>query len=156
MVTPVDSLSFSYQSSLLGKLNVHTNLQGKITQIDLNSNTQFLPIPPDIQMIFDDYFLRRKRISGQCFSLLGTDFQKKIWKHLSTIQFGETKTYGDIAKALNTSARAVGQACRKNPVPVLVPCHCVIANNGLGGYSGKTSGKEMDRKIKLLEFESTC
>ncbi|MFK5984331.1 MAG: methylated-DNA--[protein]-cysteine S-methyltransferase [Pseudomonadota bacterium] len=65
-----------------------------------------------------------------------SDFQIKVLDYLQTIALGETKTYGEIAKDLNTSARAVGNACRRNPFPVVIPCHRVVAKNSLGGYDG--------------------
>jgi methylated-DNA-[protein]-cysteine S-methyltransferase len=82
-----------------------------------------------------------------------TPFQEKVLKQLQKIPFGETRTYGEIAKILKTSPRAVGNACRANPLPIIIPCHRVTAVNGLGGYDGATSGGLLDIKRKLLEQE---
>ena len=80
----------------------------------------------------------------------GTDFQKTVWKYLQQIPFGKVETYGNIAKNLKTSARAVGNAVAKNPILIIVPCHRVIGANGkLTGYAGG-----IDRKNFLLELES--
>ncbi len=80
-----------------------------------------------------------------------TAFRQKAWATLRTIPYGQTATYGQIAKQVGCgSARAVGQACGANPVPLLTPCHRVVAAEGLGGFS---SG--LARKRHLLEVEKT-
>lgn len=84
----------------------------------------------------------------------GTEFQRKVWKALQKIPVGEVITYGDLAKRLKTSARAVGNACRNNPIPVVIPCHRVISKTGLGGYAGSTSGDLFKIKEWLLKHES--
>ncbi|VAW93485.1 Methylated-DNA--protein-cysteine methyltransferase [hydrothermal vent metagenome] len=85
--------------------------------------------------------------------LTGTTFQKRVWAVLQKIPAGKVKTYGEVAKQLNSSARAVGNACRANPIPLIVPCHRVIAKTGIGGFSGKTNGASIDRKRWLLAHE---
>jgi len=82
-----------------------------------------------------------------------TDFQRSVLKQLQKIPYGETRTYGDIAKILETSPRAVGNACRKNPVPIVIPCHRVVAANGIGGYDGAVDGDKLDIKNWLLKLE---
>jgi len=82
----------------------------------------------------------------------GTEFQKKIWKELNRIPYGETRTYGEIAKAAGNpkASRAVGMACNRNPVGIIIPCHRVIGSDGkLTGYAGGLETKE-----KLLKLES--
>ena len=86
--------------------------------------------------------------------LEGTNFQRTVWKEISKIPFGETRTYKDLAVAIGkpNSSRAVANACAKNPYPVIIPCHRVIRSDGkLGGYSGVGGIK---RKQKLLDMES--
>ena len=85
-----------------------------------------------------------------------TPFQEKVLRQLQKIPYGETKTYGDIAKILNTSPRAVGNACRNNPLPIIIPCHRVVAASGIGGYDGAKSGWLLNIKRKLLESEGVC
>ena len=83
--------------------------------------------------------------------LEGTPFQRAVWAKLRAIPYGETRTYGEIAADLGKAraARAVGTACGSNPVPILVPCHRIVAGNGtLGGFGG---GLRM--KHDLLELE---
>lgn len=66
----------------------------------------------------------------------GTAFQQKVWRALEKIPAGKVLTYGELAKQLNTGARAVGNACRHNPVPLLVPCHRIVSGRGVGGFAG--------------------
>ena len=82
-----------------------------------------------------------------------TPFQERVLKQLQKIPFGETRTYGEIAKILKTSPRAVGNACRNNPLPIVIPCHRVVAANGIGGYDGARSGRLLKIKRQLLAAE---
>ena len=85
--------------------------------------------------------------------LEGTNFQRTVWKEISKIPFGETRTYKDLAIAIGkpNSSRAVANACGKNPYAPEIPCHRVIRSDGhIGGYSG-SGGKK--RKKQLLEQE---
>ena len=93
----------------------------------------------------DEYFQgKRKNFSVQLL-MEGTDFQKKVWKELSKIPFGENVSYKDIATSIGKegACRAVGAANGKNPVSIIVPCHRVIGTNGkLTGYGGGLWRKE--------------
>jgi methylated-DNA-[protein]-cysteine S-methyltransferase len=86
------------------------------------------------------------------FSIQGTDFQKDVWKVMSTIPFGEIKSYKEVADIIDRplAVRAVGQACKANRFPFIIPCHRIIGKSGaLTGYAGdKTTIKE-----KLLKLE---
>tara|TARA_B100000003_G_scaffold184725_1_gene178544 strand:+ start:291 stop:566 length:276 start_codon:yes stop_codon:yes gene_type:complete len=84
--------------------------------------------------------------------LEGTDFQRRVWKEISKIPFGETRTYKDLAIAIGkpNSSRAVANACGKNPYPIIIPCHRVIRSDGkLGGYSGVGGVKKKKELLKL-------
>ena len=83
----------------------------------------------------------------------GTDFQCRVWQALTEIPAGQTLTYGELAARLDSGARAVGNACRNNPVSIIVPCHRVVSAAGIGGYSGSTGGPEIERKQWLLRRE---
>lgn len=83
----------------------------------------------------------------------GSPFQHRVWAELARIPTGDVCRYGDIARRLGTSARAVGAACRTNPLPIVVPCHRVVAADGLGGYSGATAGTLYRIKAWLLAHE---
>lgn len=86
--------------------------------------------------------------------LSGTPFQRQVWRALQAIPFGEVRTYGELARKLGSSARAVGGACRANPVPLVVPCHRVLAaNGGLGGFAGDRVGGQTRLKAWLLRHE---
>lgn len=85
--------------------------------------------------------------------LTGTPFQHRVWGALLGIPAGEVCTYGRLAAQLRTSPRAVAAACRVNPCPVVVPCHRVVAANGLGGYCGATRGPHLKIKKWLLAHE---
>ena len=84
--------------------------------------------------------------------LEGTNFQRTVWKEISKIPFGETRTYKELAIAIGkpNSSRAVANACGKNPYPVIIPCHRVIRSDGkLGGYSGVGGVKKKKELLKL-------
>lgn len=82
----------------------------------------------------------------------GSDHQKRVWQAMNEIPYGETLTYGELARRAQSVARAVGGACGANPIPVILPCHRVVAaNGGAGGFSGKGGLKT---KAILLELES--
>lgn len=86
----------------------------------------------------------------------GTPFQMKVWRALSQIPLGQVRTYGELARQLKTSARAVGNACRANPVPLVIPCHRVVSKSGMGGFAGKRKGEPMTVKAWLLKHEGVA
>lgn len=89
------------------------------------------------------------------YQMTGTTFQKRVWNTLVYLPIGKTITYGELAKKLKTGARAIGNACRVNPLPLLIPCHRVLAKHGLGGFSGNRIGKKIDIKQWLLTHEAS-
>ena len=109
-----------------------------------------------LKAYLDKYFLKgvsdkqlKNRLS---FHLRGTDFQKKVWKVLRKIPYGQTRTYSQVAEKVGSpgAARAVGSACAKNPFLILVPCHRVVAQQGLGGF-----GLGLSKKSFLLTHEQS-
>jgi methylated-DNA-[protein]-cysteine S-methyltransferase len=88
-------------------------------------------------------------------ALSGTRHQLAVWEAMQKIPAGKTRTYGDLARDIGSSPRAVGAACGSNPVPIVVPCHRVIAAGGrIGGFMGaRTEGFELSIKRWLLEHE---
>lgn len=99
----------------------------------------------------DEYFAGKRRQFSFPLDIRGTDFQLACWHALLATPYGETRTYADIARAVNrpTGFRAVGMANNRNPIAIVVPCHRVIASDGtLCGYGGG-----LDIKRKLLELE---
>ena len=83
----------------------------------------------------------------------GTAFQQRVWAALQAIPMGSVLSYGELARQLDTSPRAIGGACRSNPIPILIPCHRVIGRQGLGGYTGEVTGDPLAIKIWLLRHE---
>jgi methylated-DNA-[protein]-cysteine S-methyltransferase len=110
------------------------------------------PLLIEAERQLGDYFAgRRKRFSLK-LDLRGTPFQKKVWRALLEIPFGETRSYSDIAKVIGhpKSARAVGAANGKNPISIITPCHRLIGSSGkLHGFAGG-----LKTKAKLLKLES--
>ena len=80
----------------------------------------------------------------------GTGLQAQVRRAMAAIPFGETRTYGDIAKTVGTPAQAVGKACGANPIPILIPCHRVLGRNTLGGFSAPGG---IETKVALLRHE---
>lgn len=83
----------------------------------------------------------------------GDGFDAEVRRAMAAIPYGETRTYGDLAKALGVSAQAVGQGCGANTIPVIVPCHRVLGASGLGGFSAKGG---VETKVALLRLEGAA
>jgi len=98
-----------------------------------------------------EYFAARRRAFDLPLMPRGSDFHRAVWREMLTIPYGRTKSYGDLAKATDSIARAVGTACGANPIPIFIPCHRVLAaDRQLGGFSG---GKGAETKAFLLTLE---
>ncbi len=111
-----------------------------------NTNT----LLQDAKSQLNDYFDGLRKNFDLPLEPPGTKFQQRVWSMMEQIPYGKTITYGEIAKALGSSARAVGMACGANPIPVIIPCHRVVAANDMGGYSGN-GGVETKRALLHLE-----
>ncbi len=83
----------------------------------------------------------------------GSRFERRVWRALRRIPPGQTLTYGALARRLGTAPRAVGGACRANPVPLVIPCHRVCAADGAGGFLGRRGGRALAIKRWLLAHE---
>jgi methylated-DNA-[protein]-cysteine S-methyltransferase len=83
---------------------------------------------------------------------LGSPYQQKVWNALLVIPVGRTITYGELATKLQSSPRAIGQACKKNPLTLFIPCHRVVGKNDQGGYMGCVDA--LPYKLALLQHES--
>ena len=84
----------------------------------------------------------------------GTEFQRRLWAVLCEIPRGRTLTYGELARKLGGEARAVGQACGDNKLPIVIPCHRVVAADGIGGFGHSTGGYLLEVKRWLLMHEA--
>ena len=80
----------------------------------------------------------------------GSPFETRVWAAMGEIPYGETRCYGDLAVMIQSAPRAVGRACGRNPIPIVIPCHRVLAKTGLGGYSG-SGGVATKRHLLALE-----
>lgn len=83
----------------------------------------------------------------------GTEHQRKVWQTMRAIPRGQTRSYGELAAQLGSSARAVGQACGNNPLPIVIPCHRVVSKSGLGGFMHRADNGALDIKRWLLAHE---
>ncbi len=85
--------------------------------------------------------------------LTATPHRQKVWQAMRSIPRGETRSYGELASELHSSAQAVGQACGANPIPIVIPCHRVVGKAGLGGFMHHASGEPLEIKRWLLKHE---
>lgn len=108
-----------------------------------------------IQTQLDQYFDGEREDFSLPLAPQGTPFQLRLWGQLSAIPYGQVRRYGELAAILNSSARAVGGACRRNPIPLIVPCHRVVSASGLGGFSGHRDGEWLGIKQQLLALEQS-
>jgi len=84
----------------------------------------------------------------------GSIYRNKVWSEIAKIPAGKVLSYSELARKIDSGPRAVANACRDNPFPGIIPCHRVVSVSGLGGYMGKTDGKCLEIKKKLLAIES--
>ncbi len=99
------------------------------------------------------YFARERQDFDLPLRPAGTDFELAVWRGLAAIPYGATMTYGALARSVGGVARAVGQACGSNPLPIVIPCHRVLAADGSGGFSAPGG---VDTKYKLLALEGAA
>ena len=99
------------------------------------------------------YFARELTVFSVPLAPAGSAFQLRFYQALCGIPYGETRTYGDLAKTLGVPAQAIGQACGANPIPIMIPCHRVLGADGLGGYSGRGG---IEAKVALLRLEGAA
>ena len=138
--------------SPLGPMTL-TEIDGSLTSLEWRwsksqEETGLLAIVRDQ---LTDYFDGRLTDFSLPLAPMGTHFQHRVWAAMCEIPYGEVRSYGDLAKILKTGPRAVGMACARNPLPVLIPCHRVVGANGaLTGYTG---GDGLATKDYLLNLE---
>ena len=152
---PQPQLSYYYQTPA-GILAIQ--LQGELVStvqwiINPPLDAKYSGLPTALEQQINNYWLTGKMTIRTGLLKQGTEFQRNVWCALYQIPPGITKTYGELAKELNTGPRALAKACRKNPFPLLIPCHRILAKTGLGGYAGASSGKLINIKAALLKHE---
>ena len=151
-------LDVSCEPSPIGDLTVATDASGVLVRICLPGGPPIIGGRPAPLGAHDEIFEQLRRVlRGEQphrplrFSLGGSQFQRAVWWALREIPWGESRTYGEVAAALGRprSARAVGASCGANSLPLLVPCHRVLARGGrIGGWSG-----DLRVKMTLLDRE---
>ena len=106
-------------------------------------------LAPEIKQIREYFAGKRKDFDMKVF-LKGTGFQTRVWVEISKVKYGKTISYTELAKRAGSknATRAAGSACGKNPVPIVIPCHRVLAKNSIGGFGG---GISLKRKMLKLE-----
>lgn len=109
------------------------------------------PVLREAKRQLDAYFAGRRKLFDLSLAPDGSATEQRVWALMAKIPYGETRSYGELAQTLNLSPRAVGRACARNPLPILLPCHRVTGADGeLGGYSGE-GGIETKRRLLQLE-----
>lgn len=139
-------------NSPIGPLTVFEE-DGAIVAVEWGwpTESEETPLLREARDQLEAYFEGRRKDFDLPLAPHGTAFQRKVWQALAAIPAGQVRTYGELASELGTSPRALGGACGRNPIPVIVPCHRVLAaDRSLGGYSGM-DGVETKRFLLALE-----
>jgi methylated-DNA-[protein]-cysteine S-methyltransferase len=154
---PVSHRTLSrWMDSPIGGLRIHVSA-GLVTAIDFDAESTGRrvddPLLDRVEEQLEEYFAGRRTVFDLPLARDGSPFQQRVWAALADIPYGQTTTYGEIARRLGYDtgvSRAVGSANGSNPIPIVVPCHRVIGSNGtLTGYAGG-----VERKRTLLDLES--
>ena len=147
MSSPVGKLTLVASSKGLVAIDVRNNTKQVVTAKDASAQSILLKTKKQLEQ----YFAGKRTSFDVALDLVGTEFQVKAWRALCRIPFGKTITYGQQASNIKNpkAFRAVGSANGKNPIPIIVPCHRVVASDGsLGGYS---LGLKMKKQLLALE-----
>lgn len=142
--------------TMIGMISISDDGEGHIDGVFLpNSNLparidRESPVIVEAARQLDEFLAGKRTVFDLPLTLEGTDFQKKVWKAISEIPYGETASYKQLAERIGSpnAYRAVGSACNVNPIPLIIPCHRVVASNGIGGYSDGLTLKK-----KLMDIE---
>jgi len=145
--TPIGCLALSFTGDTLHQVEL-------LYDDPAESKTSLSLKQKSIVKQIQSYFKKAQTLTVPFVLQMGTPFQQRVWQALSNIPLGQTRTYGELAKKLRTSARAIGMACRTNPIALIVPCHRVVAANDLGGFGGRRDGKPLRVKQWLLAHEA--
>jgi methylated-DNA-[protein]-cysteine S-methyltransferase len=132
--------------------------QGTLSSIDfLNRSCKLRtgrnPLAREVCAQLRAYFSDPRHVFDLPLDLQGSSYQQRVWRALRRIPAGRTLSYGQLATKLASGARAVGNACRANPIPVIVPCHRVVGASGLGGFMGGRAPAHLNLKHWLLTHE---
>ena len=147
IASPVGKLRLVASEKGLVAIDVRSNT----AQVETSQNASAQAILKKTKQQLDQYFAGKRTSFDVALDLVGTEFQVKAWRALCRIPFGKTISYGQQAANIKKpkAFRAVGSANGKNPIPIIVPCHRVVASDGsLGGYS---LGLKMKKQLLALE-----
>ncbi|MGE5153171.1 MAG: methylated-DNA--[protein]-cysteine S-methyltransferase [Bdellovibrio bacteriovorus] len=147
VATPLGPIGLSWEGE---------TLTGVDLEPDIADGRWRATAPEAVSRQLEQYFKRDRGTFELPLAVGGTEFQRRVWRLMRAIPAGETRTYGDIARELGSAPRAVGQACRANPLPIIVPCHRVVGAQGLGGFAGDRSGRKLAIKRWLLRHEGVA
>jgi methylated-DNA-[protein]-cysteine S-methyltransferase len=138
----------------VGKLTIRED-DGAIVAIDWHDGGDDRPTPLLAEAVRQLQAYFRGEISAFDLPLKpsGTAFDQKVWQAMRDIPPGETRSYADLAHAVGSAPRAIGRACGRNPIPIVIPCHRVLSRGGIGGYSG---GEGLPTKRHLLALEGAA
>lgn len=129
-------------------------VDGAITELNWGGQgDDHTPLLDDAHRQLDEYFAGERQVFDVPLAPRGSPTLQRFLDALRTIPFGETKTYGEIAKETGLSAQAAGQACGANPIAILIPCHRVLGADSLGGFSAKGG---VETKVALLKLEGSA
>jgi len=156
------SLSYRIADSPVGKLKLVASDKGLVAILWENDSPRRVPLSElvedeshkvlvETERQLREYFAGARRVFDLPLDMRGTRFQRDVWEALLAIPFGETRSYGELARRLGnpTASRAVGAANGRNPISIVVPCHRVVGSSGkLTGFAGG-----LDAKARLLELE---
>ena len=140
--------------SPLGPLTI-TETDGAITALDWGGRAEgaCTSLLRKAQAQISAYFEHRLQGFDLPLRVGGSGFQRRVCAAMSAIPFGETRTYGDLAKQLDAPPQAIGTACGGNPIPIIIPCHRVLGANSLGGFSAPGG---VETKVALLRHEGAA
>ena len=147
--TPFGPLGLQCSQTKTESLSAIHLIEGDVVP---HANAYYAPFLKTIIKKIQSYF-NKAHVIDLPLDIQGSPFQKEVWKYLCKIPVGETRTYGECAKELKTAARAVGMACRTNPLPIVIPCHRIVGAKHIGGYCGQIQGKSVSIKQWLLAHE---
>lgn len=144
-------------TSPIGKLGIKTSDSAVVAVAFLNEKSAI--VSPNTKLAKETVRQLQAYFSGKLthfdlpLEVDASSFQKTVYDQVNKIPFGATRTYGEIAHRISSGPRAVGSACRCNQVPIIIPCHRVVAKNHLGGYAGARTGTIFAIKQWLLDHE---
>jgi methylated-DNA-[protein]-cysteine S-methyltransferase len=151
--SPVGALTLIASDDGLAAILWENDKPGRV-RLDVVAEDAKHPVLVETERQLDEYFAGRRKAFDLTLDPAGTEFQKKVWRALLTIPYGETRTYAQIARQIGSpkAVRAVGAANGRNPISIVAPCHRVIGSSGeLTGFAGG-----LDVKAKLLRLEGAA